>query len=173
VGSLPNPLGCGMFRRILLVVMGIVAFGYSLYPVPTLQVRDLSGNRVLLSIPTSTGDQFGVSFINSVEKLPVTDYFCIDDRSRIIFSKIVYQAPYVGYIHEERVEVRGKDLVISGIHKAMERVTFFNGYSANHTLTFNGTSFPIHSMAPGGALIEIAVGMETRLTSLLGKGKIL
>jgi len=55
----------------------------------------------------------------------------------------------------------------------MERVTFFNGYSAKHTLTFNGTSFPIHTMAPGGALIEIAVRREARLTCLLGKGKIL
>jgi len=128
---------------------------------------------MLLSIPISRGDEFGLSFINSVEKLPVTDHFCIDDRSRIIFSKIVYQAPYVGYINEEKAEVRGKNLVISGIQKAMERVTFFNGYSAKHTLTFNGTSFPIHTMAPGGALIEIAVRREARLTCLLGKGKIL
>jgi hypothetical protein len=162
-----------MVRRIALLVAGVVVLGYLVYPVSTLHVRDLSTNRTLLNIPISTGDEFGVSFINSVEKLPVTDLFSIDDRSRIIFSKIVYQAPYVGYIHEERAEVRGKDLVISGIHKPMERVTFFNGYSANHTLTFNGTSFPIHSMAPGGALIEIAVRMEARLTYLLGKGKIL
>ena len=162
-----------MFRRILLVVMGTLAIGYLVYPVPTLHVRDLSRNRMLLSIPISRGDEFGLSFINSVEKLPVTDHFSIDDRSRIIFSKIVYQAPYVGYINEEKAEVRGKNLVISGIQKAMERVTFFNGYSAKHTLTFNGTSFPIHTMAPGGALIEIAVRREARLTCLLGKGKIL
>jgi len=162
-----------MFRRILLVVMGTLAIGYLVYPVPTLHVRDLSRNRMLLSIPISRGDEFGLSFINSVEKLPVTDHFSIDDRSRIIFSKIVYQAPYVGYIHEEKAEVRGKNLVISGIQKTMERVTFFNGYSAKHTLTFNGTSFPIHTMAPGGALIEIAVRREARLTCLLGKGKIL
>lgn len=162
-----------MVRHILFLVAGVVVLGYLAYPVPILHVRDLTGNRILLDIPISTGDEFGVSFINSVEKLPVTDLFSIDDRSRIIFSKIVYQAPYVGYINEERAEVRGKDLVISGIQKAMERVTFFNGYSAKHTLTFNGTSFPIHTMAPGGALIEIAVRKEARLTYLVGKGKIL
>jgi hypothetical protein len=162
-----------MIRKILPLVAGTLAIGYLVYPVPTLHVRDLSRNRMLLSIPISRGDEFGLSFINSVEKLPVTDHFCIDDRSRIIFSKIVYQAPYVGYINEEKAEVRGKNLVISGIQKAMERVTFFNGYSAKHTLTFNGTSFPIHTMAPGGTLIEIAVRREARLTCLLGKGKIL
>jgi hypothetical protein len=162
-----------MIRKILPLVAGTLAIGYLVYPVPTLHVRDLSRNRMLLSIPISRGDEFGLSFINSVEKLPVTDHFSIDDRSRIIFSKIVYQAPYVGYIHEEKAEVRGKNLVISGIQKTMERVTFFNGYSAKHTLTFNGTSFPIHTMAPGGALIEIAVRREARLTCLLGKGKIL
>lgn len=162
-----------MIRHILLLVAGVVVLGYLAYPVPTLRVRDLTGNRILLNIPISRGDEFGLSFINSVEKLPVTDHFSIDDRSRIIFSKIVYQAPYVGYINEEKAEVRGKDLVISGIHKAMERVTFFNGYSAKHTFTFNGTSFPIHTMAPGGALIEIAVRTEARLTYFLGKGKIL
>ena len=162
-----------MVRRIVLLLAGVVVLGYLAYPVPTLHVRNLSGNRMLLTIPISTGDEFGVSFINSVEKLPVTDHFFIDERSRIIFSKIVYQAPYVGYIHEERVEVRGEDLVISGIHNPMDRVTFFNGYSAKHTLTFNGTSFPMHTMAPGGALIEIAVRTEARLIYLLGKGKLL
>jgi hypothetical protein len=162
-----------MVRHFLLLVAGVVVLGYLAYPVSTLHVRDLSRNRMLLTIPISTGDEFGVSFINSVEKLPVTDHFFIDESSRIIFSKIVYQAPYVGYINEEKAEVRGRDLVISDIHKAMERVTFFNGYSAKHTLTFNGTSFPMHTMAPGGALIEIAVRTEARLIYLLGKGKIL
>ena len=152
---------------------GVLVIAYSLYPVPTLQVKDLTRDRMLLKIPVSTGDEFGVSFINSVEKLPVTDIFSIDDHSRIIFSKIVYRAPYVGYINEEKAEVKGKDLTISGIHQPMERVTFFNGYSTKHSFIFNGTSFPIHTMAPGGALIEIAVRMEARLASLLGKGKIL
>jgi len=155
------------------LVAGMLVIGYVLYPVHILQVRDLAGNRILLNIPVAEGDQFGVSFINSVEKLPVTDIFSIDGNWRIIFSKIVYRAPYVGYINEEKAELNGRDLIISGINQPMDRVTFFNGYTTRHTLIFNNASFPIHAMAPGGALIEIAVRTEARLASLWKREKTL
>jgi len=139
----------------LLIATVMVIF---VLPRNVLIVRDVDRGENILMLPVSPGDKFSISFINSVENLPVIETFVIDKDYHIVFSHILYQAYYVGYIHEEKAKAVGKGFtIIPDINQRIDKVTFFMGFNAKHTLGFNDEEFPLYEMAQGGDLIVIEV----------------
>lgn len=68
-----------------LVVSALLALAAGFIPLHGLEVRESGGvGRVMFVKRVAPGDTFTLSFIHSVEKSEVTDYFRIDDDYRII-----------------------------------------------------------------------------------------
>lgn len=154
---------------IFFVLLGVVA-DFGVYPQYVLRVVDTNTGEMILEEVVSPGDEFSVALINSVENLPTTDVFLIDDDYGIIFSEIITQAQYAGFICEERAEVIAPGTTrIADINQPMDEVTFFNGYYGQHTIILHGMKFPIYQLAPGGDVIRLRVEKSSRLSRLLGK----
>lgn len=150
----------------LLLVISYLGF----YPLYFLSIKDISNGKTIIEKVTSPGDNLWIVFINSVEGLPVGDHFIVNDNYKITFTETIYQAPYAGYIHQERAKVIAPRTVkISSLNIPMEEVTFYAGYTFKHMLFLNGSWLPLYEVAQGGDLIEVKVKSCSRLALFLKK----
>jgi hypothetical protein len=155
----------GMGTALLLL---IIYLGF--YPLYLLSIKDISNGKTILEKVTSPGDNLWIVFINSVEGLPVGDHFIVNDNYKITFTETIYQAPYAGYIHQERAKVIApRTIKISSLNKPMEEVTFYAGYTFKHMLFLNGNWLPLYEVAQGGDLIQVKIKNGSRLALLLKK----
>ena len=142
----------------------------SFYPLYLLSIKDISNGKTIIEKVTSPGDNLWIIFINSVEGLPVGDHFVVNDNYKITFTETIYQAPYAGYIHQERAKVIApRTIKISSLNKPMEEVTFYAGYTFKHMLFLNGNWLPLYDVAQGGDLIQVKIKNGSRLALLLKK----
>lgn len=152
------------------VILLLLIVCFSFCPLYILSIKDISNGKTILETVTSPGDNLWIVFINSVEGLPVADHFIVNDNYKIIFTETIYQAPYAGYIHQERGEVIApRTTKISGLNKPMEEVTFYAGYTFKHMLFLNGNWLPLYEAAKGGDLIQVKIKESSRLGLLLRK----
>lgn len=150
----------------LLLVISYVGF----YPLYFLSIKDISNGKTIIEKVTSPGDNLWIVFINSVEGLPVGDHFIVNDKYTITFMETIYQAPYAGYIHQERAKVIApRTIKISSLNKPMEEITFYAGYTFKHMLFLNGNWVPLYEVAQGGDLIQVKIKSGSRLALLLKK----
>ena len=152
------------------VILLLLIVCFSFYPLYILSIKDISNGKTILETVTTPGDNLWIVFINSVEGLPVGDHFIVNDNYKITFTETIYQAPYAGYIHQERAKVIApRTIKISSLNKPMEQVTFYAGYTFKHMLFLNGNWLPIYGVAQGGDLIEVKVKSCSRLALFLKK----
>jgi hypothetical protein len=150
------------------VILLLLIVCFSFYPLYILSIKDISNGKTILETVTSPGDNLWIVFINSVEGLPVADHFIVNDNYKITFTETIYQAPYAGYIHQERGKVIAPGTIrISSLNKPMEDITFYAGYTFRHMLFFNGNWLPLYEVAQGGDLIQIKIKSNSRFSSLL------
>jgi hypothetical protein len=150
----------------VILLLAIVCFRFC--PLYILSIKDISNGKKILETETSPGDNLWIIFINSVEGLPVADHFIVNDNYKITFTETIYQAPYAGYIHQEKGKVIAPGTIrICGLEKPMEDITFYAGYDSRHILFLNGTWLPLYEVAKGGDLIQIKIKSDSRLTSLM------
>ena len=153
----------GIIAILILTVVILV-----LYPRYYLKIKDLSNGREILESPATPGDNIWIVFVNSVENLPVADHFVLDEDFRLLFTETIYQAPYAGYVQEEKAENIGPcTMRISNLDTPMKRITFFAGYDSKHMVFLNGHWIPIYDEARGGDLIEIGIKVNSLFSSLL------
>ena len=153
----------GLALGVLLLVTCV-----TLYPRYELRIEDLSNGKTILEVPASPGDNVWILFINSVEGLPVADGFVINESHQILFTETIYQAPYAGYVQEERaVHVGPGTMRISDLDQRMEKVTFFAGYTSKHMVFLNGRWVPLYDVAQGGDLIQMQVRRRFGLAPII------
>lgn len=157
-------LAFGGIGATLILVIAYISF----YPQYILSIKDISNGKTILEMAASPGDNLWIAFINSVEGLPVADHFIVNDDYEIMFTETIYQAPYAGYIHQERASVIApRTMRISDLAKPMEEITFYAGYTFRHMLFLNGNWLPLYEVAQGGDLIQIKIKGGSRLGLLL------
>jgi hypothetical protein len=143
-----------------------VYFGF--FPFYVLSIKDISNGKTVLEAPTTPGDNLWITFINSVEKLPVADHFVVNENYKILFTETIFQAPYAGYDHSERAElIAPGTLKISGYDRHMNAYTFYAGDISRHMLFLNGNWLPLYGVARGGDLIQVTVNKRSRLVFLV------
>jgi hypothetical protein len=167
-----------MLSGVGVTILGVVLY-LGFYPYHILSIKDISNGQTVLEAPTTPGDNLWITFINSVEKLPVADHFVVNENYKIRFTETIFQAPYAGYDGSERAElVAPGTLRISGYDRQMDAYTFYAGDISRHMLFLNGNWLPLYEVARGGDLIQITVNKRSRLalivlnlkTWLLGSG---
>lgn len=90
-----------------------------------------------------TGDEFSVTFIHSVNKYPLTDYYEIR-RDGIYVTKTKYANFGAGVQTEledgESLSYDENDgsMIVSGFNRRMDNLIYIVGTVSDHTLTING-----------------------------------
>jgi hypothetical protein len=136
---------------------------FTFFPFYILSIKDISNGKTVLETPTTPGDNLWITFINSVEKLPVADHFVVNDNYEILFTETIFQAPYAGYDRSEKAElIAPGTLKISGYDRKMDTYTFYAADISRHMLFLNGNWLPLYDVARGGDLIRVSVKKRSR-----------
>jgi len=81
-------------NKILLIVTALLIAGF--IPLHVLMIQDARKGKTVFMQRISPGESFSLSFIHSVEKSPVTDYFRIDDAYRIVLYETSFYSLNTG-----------------------------------------------------------------------------
>lgn len=156
-------LGC-----LLAGILGLLTIG--LRPRPVLVIENASRSIELFSRRAEPQDNIWIVFINSVENLPVADHFVLNEDGRLCFTETIYQAPYAGYLGQNRARTVAPGTTrISGYNRQIPEITFFAGYDSRHMLFFNGHWVDLYDQTQGGDLIRIRVRSKSPLSALFTK----
>ncbi|CAB1059780.1 hypothetical protein D1BOALGB6SA_4545 [Olavius sp. associated proteobacterium Delta 1] len=150
-----------------ILILGIIVY-LGFYPVYILSIKDISNGKTVHAAPATPGDNLWITFINSVEKLPVADHFVVNDNYEILFTETIFQAPYAGYDRSDKAElIAPGTLKISGYNRQVDAYTFYAGDISRHMLFLNGNWLPLYEVAQGGDLIQMTVNKRSRLDSIV------
>jgi len=151
-----------IFAGFGMLILGIVVY-LGFFPFYILSIKDISNGKTVLEAPATPGDNLWITFINSVEKLPVGDHFVVSENYKILFTETIFQAPYAGYDRSEKAElIAPGTLKISGYDRQMETYTFYAGDISRHMLFLNGNWLPLYEVARGGDLIQVTIIKRSR-----------
>jgi hypothetical protein len=151
-----------VFVGVSILALGILVY-WRYSSVYILTIKDISNGKTVLETPATSGDNLWITFINSVEKLPVADHFVVNENYQILFTETIFQAPYAGYDRSEKAElIAPGTLKISGYDRQMDAYTFYAGDISRHMLFLNGNWLPLYEVARGGDLIQIAIDKRSR-----------
>lgn len=156
-------LGC-----LLAGILGLLTIGF--WSRPMLVIENASHNIEIFSSRAKAQDNIWIVFINSVENLPVADHFLLTEDDRLCFTETIYQAPYAGYLGQNRARTVAPGTTrIKGYNRQMPEITFYAGYDSRHMLFFNGHWVDLYEQAQGGDLIRIRVRFNSPLSALFTK----
>ena len=135
------------------------------YPsVLRLRVTDAAG-RTRILLPFGNGDVFGIRYIHSVARTPVTDWFAVNDGC-LYLEKTEYQDFGAGLPHMpeggQRMSTGNGKVVISGFHRALPRFDLRVGRIARHTLLLPAAGggwheLPLDRVAPPGSALTFHI----------------
>ena len=147
-------------RGILLsvLVFGVILSILPIFPVLTLQNVD-TGKR-LVQIPFKGEKEFAVSFLHSVNKTPVTEYYYIEG-GRMILSYAEYSSfgagmPEIADLPGSTMEIAGGILRLGGLNQHIPNLVYRVGTVANHQLYMNGKWIELQKIAPTQAGIQFS-----------------
>ncbi len=127
----------------------------------SIEIYNTETGKVYRAFNAPEGTEFSVSFIHSVNKSPVTDYFVIHDE-KIVAEKTVYSAFGAGVqstLEEGQTLSYDDDgnMVVSGFNSVFPEVKYIVGTVYDHVLTIHGREYSLTKMCGQNAHIAIVL----------------
>jgi hypothetical protein len=140
-----------------LILAGFLAAAAGFIPFCALEVRESGeAGRVVFLKRVAPGDTFSISFIHSVEKSEVTDYFRIDDDNRIILYQTEFSSLNTGLpavVSEEEVFSRtDRGFRLSNINRTLPEILLRVHEDYGGSLSVRGQDVFLPSLAGNGLL---------------------
>ncbi len=116
--------------------------------------------KVYMSIPVNENDEFSIGFVHSVNLSPVIDYYTIN-KNDIYASATLYYSFGAGVQTEledyEKLEyTEDGGMLVSGIDKHMDNLSYVVGKVSDHTLEIHGESYSLRDICGRGSLVNIS-----------------
>ena len=125
---------------ILLIAVLAVAFLYLNRPGHLVLINEETKEEIA-RYPARKGDTFGIGFIHSVNKSPVTDYYEIRSDGIYVVKTVYYGfgAGVQTQLEEGQKMEYGEDgsMIITGFDRRMDDLVYFVGTVSDHTLTLD------------------------------------
>ena len=131
----------------------------AIFPLSSLEVRDIDDNRVLFMSLISKGETFEIRYIHSVEKVPVTGLFGVIDGNRIEVKESIFPSYGAGLpsdtpreditFEDDQMRIRHRDVV-------MERLRIFISPFTRQQFIHSGRRVDLSSVEEGH-IVEIKV----------------
>lgn len=135
-----------------------------------LLLRNERSGKVLFCAEADDGAEFSVSFVHSVNKSPVTEYYQIQD-SQIYLTELRYSSFGAGMPTqtEENQILRYGDgyMSVEGFARPMPYLCYSIGRVAEHTLYWREKSIPLKELDAPGQPVLFSVIVYPRVLTLL------
>jgi hypothetical protein len=146
-------------KRITILIAGVLILAgfVSLY---ILEIQDARGGKTVFAKKVSPGETFSITFVHSVEKSPVTDYFRIDNTFRIILYETAFRSLNTGLpatISEgQKLTRTDKEFHLSIRDKVLPDIHLWVNDQYAGTLEIGGKVISLAALA-GNTLLRIRV----------------
>jgi hypothetical protein len=151
--------GNPIFLRKGFLIPGILSILIALFPLSSLEVRDIHDDRVLFMSPISKGETFEIRYIHSVEKVPVAGIFRVVEGNRIEVKESIFSSYGAGLpsdspredviFERDQMRIRHRDV-------AMERLRLFISPFTQQRFIFSGKTIELFTLKEGH-IVEIRV----------------
>lgn len=150
----------------LIVLVVAVLFVYFIDGQYLLLTAEQDG-RILFCASAAQGSEFAMSFIHSVNKSPVTEYYRIEN-GQIFLESLHYYTFGAGMPSEpEQGQIMrfGDDgaIIIEGYNRHMTHLVYNIARAANHTLHWQGKEIPLNTLGYPGQPVLFSVITYPRL----------
>ena len=140
-----------------LAVAALLALAAGFIPLHALEVRESGGTgRVVFLKRVAPGDTFTLSFIHSVEKSEVTDYFRIDDDYRIILYQTEFGSLNTGLpavVSEGEIfERTDRGFRLSNLNRVLPEIQLQVSEAYGGSLAMDGKVVSLPALAGNGLL---------------------
>jgi hypothetical protein len=141
----------------ILALAALLALAAGFIPLHALEVRESGGaGKTVFLKRVSPGDTFTLSFIHSVEKSEVTDYFRIDDAYRIILYQTEFGSLNTGLPSVvsagEVFERTDRGFRVSNLNRVLPEIQLQVSESYGGTLATGGAAVSLPALAGNGLL---------------------
>jgi hypothetical protein len=154
---------------LLLTAAIILAAGFIIRPW-VLRLDDQRRAKTVLLVRADPGDTFVLSYVHSVERSPVRDYFQIDGDGRLTLYRTEFQSSNAGLPSRlapgETLVRRNGNFRISGRRLVLDEVSFWVGEAYGNALFINEASYDLPALA-GDALLKIHAVRTTAAECLI------
>jgi hypothetical protein len=158
-GHSPVHRGKPFFLRKEFLIPGILSVFIVLFPMSSLEVRDINDNRTLFMSRVSKGETFEIRYIHSVEKIPVAGIFKVSDENRIEVEESIFSSYGAGLPSDtprEDVIFEGSQMRVRHRDVAMERLRLFISPFTQQQFIFSGKTVDLFAVKEGH-IVEIRV----------------
>ena len=162
--------------RYIQIVAALIILLMLSAPVHTvLQISLAKSGDIVLEVPVREREEFTITFIHSVNRRPVIDYYRIEGSEMVVF-KSRYDSFGAGMPEasidgmELKSEVNGM-LELSNINRRLDKVIVFVGTIAQHSLQIKQDDIPLSNLAPPGQPLEFKIAQISYLQ--LWRGRII
>lgn len=142
----------------------------ALIPVHTLEVKEATGGKILLSARVKPGDTFSLKYIHSVERIPVTGYFAVDGQYWIVVEETAFSSYGAGLPILKKTDdyiITGKEFRQRNINMRMKDFTFFVHSFTEPILNFKGIQVLLSKRVREGGLIRVQITKTSLLKYIL------
>ncbi|MBI2459923.1 MAG: DUF1850 domain-containing protein [Candidatus Rokubacteria bacterium] len=150
----------GLPLALLLGGAALVLLGWFLLrPLPILTVTE-AGSGALLRLPVRADETFTLSYIHSVERVPVTGTFAIGRDGRLEVLETAFGSFGPGLPEPrpgEDYELRGGMIHYRPGGQALEVLSFFVHPFTDHRLTVGGRTLELSRLLPPGSRVVVRV----------------
>jgi hypothetical protein len=151
--------GKPIFLRKGFLIPGILSVFIVLFPISSLEVRDINDNQTLFMSRVSKGETFEIRYIHSVEKIPVAGIFRVRDENRIEVEESIFSSYGAGLPSDsprEDVIFEGNQMRIRHRDVTMERLRLFISPFTQQQFIFSGKRIDLFTLKEGH-IVEIRV----------------
>ncbi|MDI9571208.1 MAG: DUF1850 domain-containing protein [Pseudomonadota bacterium] len=124
----------------------------------TLRLVDQRRARTVLLVRAAPGDAFVLSYIHSVERSPVRDFFRIDGEGRLVLRGTEFQSSNAGLPSQlapgETLARNTGKFRISGRRLTLDEISLWVGKDHRNTLVINDAAYDLPALG-GDALLQI------------------
>lgn len=132
------------WRDIIIIIFTILLI-ISLHPINILLASDYKTGNYLKSWPVNKGDKFHIKYIHSVQLVPVTEIYSIDDKNNIILEESYFHSYGAGLPANTpyEFEMTEKGFRIYNINKKIDNLIYRTGaIRANHKIYIKDQYYP-------------------------------
>ena len=162
-------------RRLLTAGVVLTAFAVTVLCLLTfsekyLLISNEETGEILFRTEAKDGEEFSVSYIHSVNKSPVTEYYQIQDTD-IYLTAMRFRAFGAGIPEQpeegQTMRIEGEDMVIEGYLRPIHNLCYFVGYTAEHTLHWRDEAIRLDELTEPGEPVLFSVTDSPRLMIML------
>ncbi len=150
----------------LLAVLGAAVIFLSFQPLRLLVARDKTTGEEIFAQRISAGERFRLRYIHSVERIPVTGVFTVDEDNRIILLETYFPSYGIGLPHEARPDRESGQLALKAINEP-RAVSFFALCMNDFRLILGKYEVLLSARQREGHVIEILTTDRARIVWMI------